>query len=50
MQRRGSVSPRASAGAASESPEAWLRSKPSVSARPLTQAAGLRKGIGNAST
>ena len=30
---------------APESPEAWLRSKPSVSARPLTQLAGLRKGI-----
>ena len=41
---------RASARTASESPEACLRSKPSVSARPLTQLVGLRKGSGNAST
>jgi hypothetical protein len=34
-----------SAVASVESPEAYLRSKPSVSARPLTQVAGLRKGI-----
>jgi hypothetical protein len=50
IERRGNVSLRASARTASEYPEAWLRPKPSVSARPLTQVAGLRKGSGNAST
>ena len=50
IERRGNVSLRASARTAPESPEACLRSKPSVSARPLTQVAGLRKGSGNAST
>ena len=50
IERRGSVLPRVSARTASESPDAWLRSKPSVSAHPLTQVAGLRNGSGNAST
>ena len=38
IERRGNVSPRASARIAPESPEAW------------TQVVGLRKGSGNAST
>jgi hypothetical protein len=44
IERRGNVLPRASARTAPESPEACLRSKPSVSAHPLTQVAGLHKG------
>ena len=50
IERRGNVSLRASARTAPEYPEACLRSKPSVSARALTQVVGLRKGSGNAST
>jgi hypothetical protein len=44
IERRENVSLRASAETASESPQAYLPSKPSVSAHPLTQVAGLRKG------
>lgn len=45
IERRGSVSLRASERTTSEPLEACLRPTPSVSARPLTQVAGLRKGI-----
>ena len=46
MQRRGSVSLQASARTAPSLRKQWLRSKPNVSARALTQVTGLRKGMG----